>query len=199
MTELYSPSLGWTLLTALMLNACASPAAPNRGTTTEPTPEIASETGPAQTTLRSSNEDPSDLPEPFRSLGSRCDPSARANPNESPTTIVCSDTGNVVGVYQPADYLPQPPDAAVRLTPSPVRFGNEPYVALLGKTIWVRFVTCAGCVRVMGWSFVGDVSQLSDPQRLELQRRLGLDSSVAPLRTAGAWRAQVLPSLTPRR
>jgi hypothetical protein len=102
----------------------------------------------------------------------------------------------VTGIYQPADFMPAPPETAVVLSsPKEVVFTSTAYVALDGETIWIRRVTCGKCRRISGWSFIGNLPELDSKQLLTLQTAIGLDSTVPALRSAAEWQKQPMPSL----
>lgn len=141
---------------------------------------------------------PVPLPKDFVGLGDTCDP----NENAEPATAsgqekrVCSDSGRVVGIYQPADAIPQPPDTAVVLAaPTGSDSVDDAYIALESERLWVRRVVCGRCRRVLGWSLIGDIPSMSEQQLLDLQAALGFNNTVPALRTADAWRRQPMPSI----
>ncbi len=140
------------------------------------------------------------LPENFHLLGQPCDPARPDGPPMVPGSTTCSRAGRVSGVYQPADLIPAPPvDAVILSEPKEIVFTNTAYVALSGETLWIRRVTCEGCRRVLGWSFIGSLPELSPRQLLILQSDIGLDASVPALASAADWRKQPMPSLVPPR
>lgn len=135
------------------------------------------------------------LPENFRRLGQPCDPAQPDGQSIVPGSITCSHEGRVTGIYQPADFIPDPPATALILSePKAVEFTNTAYVALVGETVWVRRVLCGGCRRVTGWSFIGSVPELSTAQLLALQSAIGLDASVPALKSVAEWKKQRMPS-----
>lgn len=140
------------------------------------------------------------LPEKFRLLGQPCDPAKPEGPPMIPGSITCSREGRVSGVYQAVDFLPAPPvDAVILSEPKEIVFASTAYVALDGETIWIRRVTCGGCRRIVGWSFIGNVSELSLRQLLTLQSDIGLEATVPALESAAEWQKQPMPSLVPSR
>ncbi len=147
----------------------------------------------------------SPLPAGFQALGGPCDPAATADQPATlamPGTILCSPTGTVVGVYQMADALHDPPSTSTVLSePKTAEYwSTTSYVALEHNRLLVHKVTCGECRRVMGLSFVGDVTAMTDGQRISVQTYLvGLPDTVPPLRSAEAWRAQAIPLVQPTR
>ncbi len=129
----------------------------------------------------------SELPEAFAALGQPC---GEASGPEA--EILCDTRGVVAGVWVPVDAVQDVPPARaeiIRLEPREEGApGRELSVGVEDERLWVSYVTCGTCRRIMGWAFVGDLRRLSEVQLRAAQKRLGLPDSAPTLKTAAAWR-----------
>ncbi len=139
------------------------------------------------------------LPEPFRALGQRCD---AADTSVRGATVMCSAKGRVVGVWVPVDSVSGVPPAGAEIVRSEPRQALAPgrslVVGLEGERLWIQLVSCGACRRVMGVSFVGDLTQLSDEQLRVVQDRVGLPAAPVLVRAADwrkAYKDRPLPPL----
>lgn len=130
----------------------------------------------------------SELPAAFAALGGRCPDSSQVLAG----SYVCDPSGRVIGLWLPVDAAPHelPASAMVlcdqqRPEPIPKRSLT---IALEGDRLWIRYVSCGACARVMGHAFVGLLSQLDTEQLRFAQTRIGLPAEPL-LTTAAAWSA----------
>ncbi len=105
---------------------------------------------------------------------------------------MCSTRGRVVGIWVPVDAVrgvPPPEAEVIRREPRrDFAPGRELVVALEADRLWIKLITCGACRRVMGVSFVGKLSKLSDEQMRVVQERIGLGDEPL-LASPAAWRA----------
>jgi hypothetical protein len=134
------------------------------------------------------------LPQPFRRLGLPCGRPQIGGWRQSRRGAVppfgeqCA-AGRVAAIYDGAYSIQRPP-ASMRLLASnapldPRTDRGESYVAIEGNRMWIRFLSCGTCRAFVGWTMIGDVARMSDAQRVDLQRALGVEG--APVRSAQAW------------
>lgn len=130
----------------------------------------------------------SELPAAFAALGGRCPDSSRVLAG----SYVCDPSGRVIGLWLPVDAAPHELPASAVVLCDQQRPESIPQrslaIRLEGDRLWIRYVSCGACARVMGHAFVGLLSQLDAEQLRFAQTRVGLPAE--PLLTsAEAWRA----------
>lgn len=121
------------------------------------------------------------LPERLARLGQPCE----ADGAEASVRWLCSD-GRVSAVAAPVDMVRGiPPDGATVLVdwererqPKSMRMPSL-RVAREGTRLWVRYVTCRACRRVMGIAAVADLDRLAPAQTVELRKWLQLSGDGA--------------------
>lgn len=103
----------------------------------------------------------------------------------------CEGT-SVVGQWTAVDRMTVPDDAVeLFMAAAPGSGGSRGRrltVAVRGEELFLRFVTCGACRRVLGEAFEGRLDQLDEPQVLHVQETLGLKGEPA-MGTAAAWTA----------
>lgn len=172
-----------TLLFALALSAC--PSRPREDVKPSPTASVPPVPASAPSPKPSAKPAPSPLPERFGGLGGPC-------PEKNDHELTFCHDGRVTGIWAMVDTVHGvPPAGAEIIREEPRREfapGRSLTVALEGDRLWIKLISCGACRRVMGWSFVGDLSKLSDKQLSVAQARIGLPETLPPLRTPKAWR-----------
>lgn len=146
------------------------------------------------------------LPAGFEALGSPCPagtPRAVQGVRGFGQQLVCGPGGRVAAVFQspyrlqlahfPSFVHQQTPPAGAGA--ALLRRGSGLWVGVVGRTVWVRKISCGACRRIMGWTAVFDPSALDDAARVALQRLVGLPLA-PPLRSAAAWRQAYRPRPT---
>jgi len=132
------------------------------------------------------------LPTPFEAFGGPCP--ADVDPGQ--TSFMCDAEGRVAGMAVPVDHAHDVPPASaeeiftMHTEPAPGEHQRNVKIALEGERIWVRYVTCTQCRRVLGWAFVGDLQRLTKAHRRRLQRALSIPVFDEPV-TAADWRGTV--------
>jgi hypothetical protein len=129
------------------------------------------------------------LSAPFDVLGRAC----AENERDRPSHLMCDTRGKVSGVTaEPTpmtEALPLPDARTVYKTvdsgPSP---GRVLEVGIAGQLVAIRFVICPNCPAPTGFTFVGDLSRLTDGDLAALQQRIGLPAGTLPLRTHDDWK-----------
>lgn len=174
---------------ALVLCACAGgPAYPDEPTAVVDVPSPADSSEPVAS--RDAGPDATlevGLPAPFDVLGKSCPENERDRPH-----LFCDTRGKVSGVTAEAtpatEALPLP---GARTVHKNTDFGPPPgrslEVGVAGQLIAVNFVVCPRCESPKGFTFVGDLSRMTDADLAVLQQRIGLPPGTLPLRTHDDW------------
>jgi len=119
----------------------------------------------------------------------------------SATTDDCQGVGGAFHVYcvgataagqwTPVDMMQVPEDAEVLFLGtapgSGGTSGRRLTIAARGEQLFVAWVQCGACRRILGNGFVGRLDLLEAAQVLHVQQTLGLPADIPALRTAEAW------------
>ncbi|MEZ4227220.1 MAG: hypothetical protein R3B13_40145 [Polyangiaceae bacterium] len=104
--------------------------------------------------------------------------------------MMCSASGEIVGIWVPVDYVKGVPPAAEIIREEPRRDvapGRSLTVALEGERLWIQAVSCGACRRIMGHAFVGLLPRLTEKQLQSVQQRIGIPETPV-LSNADQWR-----------
>lgn len=129
------------------------------------------------------------LSAPFDVLGRSC----AKDPRDRPSHLVCDTRGNVSGVStEPSSFDEALPLPGARTVHKVVDSGPPPgrslEVGVAKHLIAIRFAICRSCPSPNGFTFVGDLSRLTDADLSALQQRIGLPPGTLPLRSLDEWR-----------
>lgn len=125
------------------------------------------------------------------------EPPARAGATELPdcpadadADTYCTDDGKLAGRWVLVDTLRPPTSAAIVFEATHPDMEPQPSLTILldGETLYIKWVTCGSCRRVIGHGFGGTPTALSDEQLRALNTKLGLPADAPLLDSADAWR-----------
>lgn len=114
-------------------------------------------------------------------------------PADADADTYCTDDGKLAGRWVPVDTLRPPTSAQTVFEATHPDIERQPSLVILldGETLYIKWVTCGSCRRVIGHGFQGELAALSDEQLRALQTKLGLPADAPLLDSAAAWRRYV--------
>jgi hypothetical protein len=128
------------------------------------------------------------------------EPPARASapqlpdcPADADADTYCTPEGKLAGRWVPVDTVRPPTSAETVFEATHTDIEQQPSLAILldGETLYIKWVTCGSCRRVIGFGFSGDLAAMSDEQLRAMQTKLGLARDAALNDSAAGWRRYV--------
>jgi hypothetical protein len=120
-------------------------------------------------------------------------PSAADCPADADADTYCTQAGKLAGRWVPVDTLRPPTSAQVVFEATHADIEQQPSLSILldGETIYIKWIHCGSCRRVIGFGFSGDLAAMSDEQLRALQTKLALPPDSGLLDSGAAWRRYV--------